>query len=125
MEQDINGNTVAAIRELVLPAPGPTAIDNPFNFFNPVDPNSLGSDHYCLIAEARAYFENPDDKPLWPHQVTLSTGADVTGWILNTPTVAQRNTHFVGNPDSPTQVWQTNVTIPGPCYLSFKSLYIG
>jgi hypothetical protein len=112
MEMDGGGNSVAAIREIKLSRPGPGAVDNPFNFFNPIDPNTLGSDHYCLIAEARKWVKNPQDKPLWPHQVMLSTGADITGWILNTPTAAQRNTSFMKNPDAPSQIWQVNVTVP-------------
>ncbi|EGO00881.1 hypothetical protein SERLA73DRAFT_71853 [Serpula lacrymans var. lacrymans S7.3] len=111
-EVDVNGNKVAAIRDLVLTKPGPCAVDNPFNFFNPVDPKTLGSDHYCLIGEARLWAADPDDKPLWPHQVALSTGSDIVSWILNTPTVANRNNAFVNNPDAATQDWQVNITVP-------------
>ncbi|TDL16741.1 hypothetical protein BD410DRAFT_844164 [Rickenella mellea] len=114
--QDVDtlGNTTTAVREVIATDPGPLTIDTPFNWFRPppvrsIDPNS---DHYCLIAEARLWTPDPLDRDLWPHQMGLPTGSDVTNWVLGTPTVAWRNVSWVQNPDAPTFSWQTNMTVP-------------
>ncbi|TDL14744.1 hypothetical protein BD410DRAFT_832964 [Rickenella mellea] len=114
--QDVDtfGNTTTAIREVIATDSGPLTIDTPFNWFQPPPPQSVdpSSDHYCLIAEARLWTADPLDRPLWPHQMGLPTGSDVTNWVLGTPTVAWRNVSWVHNPDAPTLSWQTNMTVP-------------
>jgi hypothetical protein len=96
-----------AIRDFTTKTPGPHVIDDPFNFFNPTSPASKGFDHYCLIAEARI----PGD--VWPHEDPLPTGYDITNWLLNNPNIAQRNVYWTESFDDPTQIWQTNASIPG------------
>ncbi|TDL16745.1 hypothetical protein BD410DRAFT_613226 [Rickenella mellea] len=114
LDVDAFGNLIPATREVIATGPGPVTIDTPFNWFNPppvqlVDPNS---DHYCLVAEARLWTPNPNDRPLWPHRMPLPPGSDFTSWVLGTPTVASRNVNWMSNPNAPTSEFQTNITIP-------------
>ncbi|TDL16739.1 hypothetical protein BD410DRAFT_831879 [Rickenella mellea] len=113
--QDVNSSgRTTAIREVIATESGPLTVDMPFNWFNPPPPQTVepNSDHYCLIAEARLWTADPNDRPPWPHQIPLLTGSDVTSWVLGTPTVAWRNVKWVSNPNAPTLEWQTNITIP-------------
>lgn len=50
-------------------------VGNPFNILNPVDPKTIGSDHYCLVGETRHPTTYVPD-PQWPHE---QTGDFITG----------------------------------------------
>jgi hypothetical protein len=69
VDHDAHGNpTVPAIRSIVTVNAGDfNVFGNPFNILNPPDPNSLGSNHYCLIAETRHPTQFVPE-PLWPHE---------------------------------------------------------
>ncbi|KAH9486051.1 hypothetical protein JR316_0000115 [Psilocybe cubensis] len=91
-------------------------VDKAFDLLNPLPPPP-GSDHYCLIAEARSpTFDNPD--PHWPHEDTgaFGSGAGFNAWIGSTPTVSWRN---IGYQSGGAQlIVSTNVTIPPYLYSS-------
>lgn len=117
-ELDVNNDTVLAVRELIAKGPGIQTITTPFNWLNPppvteVNPNS---DHYCLIAEYRAWAKDPIDKDLWPHQKGLPTGADLALWVLSNPAVAWRNVAWTSNPNAPTEIWQVDCAVPCKCH---------
>jgi hypothetical protein len=78
-DYDGNGDSIGpAIRSITtVNADDFNVLGNPFNILNPADPKTLGSDHYCLIAETRHKTTFLPD-PQWPHEIAgdFATGVE-------------------------------------------------
>jgi hypothetical protein len=71
VDYDTHGDpTGPAIRSITTVNAGDfNVVGNPFNILNPPDPETLGANHYCLVAETRHPTQFVPD-PQWPHEKT-------------------------------------------------------
>uniref|UniRef100_A0A8H8CPY7 Uncharacterized protein n=1 Tax=Psilocybe cubensis TaxID=181762 RepID=A0A8H8CPY7_PSICU len=112
---DSDNNPVVAVRNITSTSTNSfNVVDTAFDLLNP-QPPPPGSDHFCLIAEARHPTpENPD--PQWPHEVTgsYSSASGFSTWIGSTPTVTWRNVSY--QPGGAQIICTSIVTIPPGLY---------
>jgi hypothetical protein len=113
MGVDKHGDPIINIQQLTTNGANTFNVyGTPFNLSDPPDPSSVGSDHYCVVAEARVVTDQIPD-PKWPHEKTgdFATTTDYTNWILSTPSVTFRNVTWVPNSSAATQIFRTGLTI--------------
>lgn len=90
------------------------SVSGGFNVSNP-PPLPDGSDHYCLVAEAK---DANDASARWPHEdVGIKTTIDLYRWIRNNIYLIQRNINFETYKGENYEEWKTAVSLPSKLHL--------